>query len=138
MVSAAPESLKKPKGNKRDRTRAALLEAARALVREKGFARASAPDHRREIRLRCGVARDACGRPRFANAEGAPGPRDPCAHGRSRIPTAAHTGTVSRRGDLRSLRGVGCRAAHSVGRNSHGRALTIERLIPFEQVVESR
>jgi AcrR family transcriptional regulator len=28
-----------PKGNKRDRTRAALLEAARAIVREKGYAR---------------------------------------------------------------------------------------------------
>src|SRR5499426_682350 len=29
----------KPKGDKRDRTRAALLEAARALVREKGYER---------------------------------------------------------------------------------------------------
>ena len=28
-----------PKGDKRDRTRARLLEAARAIVREKGFAR---------------------------------------------------------------------------------------------------
>src|SRR5215208_6205300 len=32
-------SRRKPKGDKRDRTRAALLEAARAEVREKGFAR---------------------------------------------------------------------------------------------------
>ena len=32
-------SRRKPKGDKRDRTRAALLEAARAVVREKGFAR---------------------------------------------------------------------------------------------------
>ena len=30
---------RKPKGDKRDRTRAALLEAARALIREKGFER---------------------------------------------------------------------------------------------------
>src|SRR5262245_15093478 len=30
---------RRPKGDKRDRTRAALLEAARALVREKGYAR---------------------------------------------------------------------------------------------------
>src|SRR5262245_22685602 len=29
----------KPKGDKRDRTRAALLEAARALIREKGYER---------------------------------------------------------------------------------------------------
>src|SRR5678815_443154 len=32
-------SRRRPKGDKRDRTRAALLEAARAVVREKGFAR---------------------------------------------------------------------------------------------------
>jgi len=32
---------RKPKGDKRDRTRAALLEAARALVREKGYERAT-------------------------------------------------------------------------------------------------
>src|SRR6187200_2014813 len=30
---------RKPKGDKRDRTRAALLEAARALVRERGYER---------------------------------------------------------------------------------------------------
>ena len=29
----------KPKGDKRDRTRTALLEAARALIREKGYER---------------------------------------------------------------------------------------------------
>lgn len=39
MPAQQSESKRKPKGNKRDRTRAALLEAARALVREKGFAR---------------------------------------------------------------------------------------------------
>ena len=32
-------SRRRPKGDKRDRTRAALLEAARAVVREKGYAR---------------------------------------------------------------------------------------------------
>jgi AcrR family transcriptional regulator len=34
----------KPKGDKRDRTRAALLEAARALVREKGYTRTTLED----------------------------------------------------------------------------------------------
>src|SRR6476469_2578808 len=35
----AESSRRKPKGDKRDRTRATLLEAARAIVREKGYAR---------------------------------------------------------------------------------------------------
>jgi AcrR family transcriptional regulator len=40
MSTEAPVSARrKPKGDKRDRTRAALLEAARALIREKGYAR---------------------------------------------------------------------------------------------------
>src|SRR5688500_6474605 len=34
----------KPKGDKRDRTRAALLEAARALIREKGYERTTLED----------------------------------------------------------------------------------------------
>jgi len=34
----------KPKGDKRDRTRAALLEAARTLIREKGFERTTMED----------------------------------------------------------------------------------------------
>lgn len=38
------DSRRKPKGNKRDRTRAALLEAARSLVRERGFARTTLED----------------------------------------------------------------------------------------------
>src|SRR6476646_8493652 len=38
-VKNAESTRRKPKGNKRDRTRATLLEAARAMVREKGFAR---------------------------------------------------------------------------------------------------
>ena len=39
MASRSAESRQKPKGDKRDRTRATLLEAARALIREKGYAR---------------------------------------------------------------------------------------------------
>jgi AcrR family transcriptional regulator len=37
--SDTPSARRKPKGNKRERTRAALLEAARALIREKGYER---------------------------------------------------------------------------------------------------
>ena len=37
--NASESSSRKPKGDKRDRTRATLLEAARAVVREKGYAR---------------------------------------------------------------------------------------------------
>jgi AcrR family transcriptional regulator len=44
MIGSSPESRRKPKGNKRDRTRAALLEAARALVREKGFGKTTLED----------------------------------------------------------------------------------------------
>jgi AcrR family transcriptional regulator len=39
MDTHSTEARRKPKGDKRERTRAALLEAARALVREKGYAR---------------------------------------------------------------------------------------------------
>jgi AcrR family transcriptional regulator len=40
MATTLSESARrKPKGDKRDRTRAALLEAARALIREKGYER---------------------------------------------------------------------------------------------------
>src|SRR5215831_12331505 len=39
MTSRRMASRRRPKGNKRDRTRAALLEAARALVRERGYER---------------------------------------------------------------------------------------------------
>jgi len=38
-VKGTESSRRRPKGDKRDRTRAALLEAARAMVREKGYAR---------------------------------------------------------------------------------------------------
>ncbi|HLG56405.1 MAG TPA: TetR/AcrR family transcriptional regulator [Vicinamibacterales bacterium] len=37
--AATLSARRKPKGDKRDRTRAALLEAARALIRERGYAR---------------------------------------------------------------------------------------------------
>src|SRR4029450_8444756 len=45
----------KPKGDKRDRTRAALLEAARALVREKGYARTTLE----EVAARAGMTTGA-------------------------------------------------------------------------------
>lgn len=38
MTTPAESARRRPKGDKRDRTRTALLEAARALVREKGYA----------------------------------------------------------------------------------------------------
>src|SRR5437899_10699121 len=38
-VKSTESSRHRPKGDKRDRTRATLLEAARAMIREKGYAR---------------------------------------------------------------------------------------------------
>src|SRR5213595_2067799 len=38
-TETSPSPRNRPKGDKRHRTRAALLEAARAVVREKGYAR---------------------------------------------------------------------------------------------------
>lgn len=55
MTTAEGESRKKPKGNKRERTRATLLEAARALVREKGFARTTLE----EVAARAGMTTGA-------------------------------------------------------------------------------
>jgi AcrR family transcriptional regulator len=46
---------RKPKGDKRDRTRAALLEAARALVREKGYERTTLE----EVAARAGMSTGA-------------------------------------------------------------------------------
>ena len=43
-MDAAPPPRKKTKGDKRERTRAALLEAARAVVREKGHGRTTLED----------------------------------------------------------------------------------------------
>ena len=56
-MSTAPgqDARRKPKGDKRDRTRAALLEAARALVREKGYARTTLED----VALRAGMTTGA-------------------------------------------------------------------------------
>jgi AcrR family transcriptional regulator len=52
---AARSSRRKPKGDKRDRTRAALLEAARAVVREKGYARTTLED----VAVRAGMTTGA-------------------------------------------------------------------------------
>jgi AcrR family transcriptional regulator len=46
---------RQPKGDKRDRTRAALLEAARTLIREKGFARTTLE----EVATRAGMTTGA-------------------------------------------------------------------------------
>ena len=37
MASEPESSRRQPKGDKRDRTRSRLLEAARSLIREKGY-----------------------------------------------------------------------------------------------------
>jgi AcrR family transcriptional regulator len=55
MSGDASTSRRKPKGNKRDRTRTALLQAARALVREKGFARTTLE----EVAARAGMTTGA-------------------------------------------------------------------------------
>jgi AcrR family transcriptional regulator len=51
--SASPR--RRPKGDKRERTRAALLEAARALIREKGYAKATLE----EVAARAGMTTGA-------------------------------------------------------------------------------
>ena len=55
MTTKSAESRHKPKGDKRDRTRAALLEAARALIREKGYARTTLE----EVAARAGMTTGA-------------------------------------------------------------------------------
>jgi AcrR family transcriptional regulator len=55
MKTPAANSRRKPKGDKRDRTRATLLEAARALVREKGYARTTLE----EVAARAGMTTGA-------------------------------------------------------------------------------
>jgi AcrR family transcriptional regulator len=55
MSSDSNESRRKPKGDKRQRTRAALLEAARALVREKGYSRTTLE----EVAVRAGMTTGA-------------------------------------------------------------------------------
>lgn len=55
MTGTPVDSRRKPKGDKRDRTRAALLEAARALVREKGHAKTTLE----EVAARAGMTTGA-------------------------------------------------------------------------------
>jgi len=53
-TNAAPAS-SKPKGDKRDRTRATLLEAARTLIREKGYERTTLEDVARRAGMTTGA-----------------------------------------------------------------------------------
>ena len=55
MATSSGKSRRRPKGDKRDRTRTALLEAARALVREKGHARTTLE----EVAARAGMTTGA-------------------------------------------------------------------------------
>ena len=55
MARSPVKPRRNPKGNKRDRTRAALLEAARSLVREKGYAKTTLE----EVAARAGMTTGA-------------------------------------------------------------------------------
>src|ERR1051325_11138844 len=55
MPTGPTRSRRKPKGNKRDRTRAALLEAARAVIREKGYSKTTLE----EVAARAGMTTGA-------------------------------------------------------------------------------
>ncbi len=55
MASTNTSARSKPKGDKRERTRAALLEAARALIREKGYERTTLE----EVATRAGMTTGA-------------------------------------------------------------------------------
>ncbi len=55
MTKPSVNPRRKPKGDKRDRTRVALLEAARGLIREKGFARTTLE----EVAARAGMTTGA-------------------------------------------------------------------------------
>jgi AcrR family transcriptional regulator len=55
MTKPSMNPRRKPKGDKRDRTRVALLEAARGLIREKGFARTTLE----EVAARAGMTTGA-------------------------------------------------------------------------------
>ena len=50
-----PDARRKPKGDKRARTRAALLDAARALIREKGFERTTLEEVARRAGMTTGA-----------------------------------------------------------------------------------
>jgi AcrR family transcriptional regulator len=54
-VASTPSARGKPKGDKRDRTRAALLEAARALIREKGYERTTMEEVARRAGMTTGA-----------------------------------------------------------------------------------
>ena len=53
--ASTPSARRRPKGDKRERTRAALLEAARALIREKGYERTTLE----EVATRAGMTTGA-------------------------------------------------------------------------------
>jgi len=54
-LASTPSARGKPKGDKRDRTRAALLEAARALIREKGHERTTMEEVARRAGMTTGA-----------------------------------------------------------------------------------
>jgi len=54
-MASTPSARGKPKGDKRDRTRAALLEAARALIREKGHERTTMEEVARRAGMTTGA-----------------------------------------------------------------------------------
>src|SRR6478736_8960146 len=53
--ASTPSARGKPKGNKRERTRAALLEAARGLIREKGYERTTLEEVARRAGMTTGA-----------------------------------------------------------------------------------
>jgi len=54
-TASTPPARGKPKGDKRERTRAALLEAARALIREKGYERTTLEEVARRAGMTTGA-----------------------------------------------------------------------------------
>src|SRR6187455_2382442 len=55
MTSEKPSPRGQPKGDKRERTRAALLEAARALIRERGYERTTLEEVASRARMTTGA-----------------------------------------------------------------------------------
>jgi AcrR family transcriptional regulator len=55
VASGNSESRRRPKGDKRERTRAALLEAARTLIRERGYERATLEEVARRAGMTTGA-----------------------------------------------------------------------------------
>lgn len=55
MASAEPSKRRQPKGDKRQRTRAALLEAARDVIREKGYERTTIEEVARRAGMTTGA-----------------------------------------------------------------------------------